>query len=172
MTDKPQIRDKRRTPVTGRVANFVLREATFQPEFDDRVTSVSVVSSQETEKLWQPWISGDRIFPGGHIAEHEMSFEETARREALEEAGITLGALKFLRAIESDFYPDELTYMVILTGFVDEIVADPLEGERVVLTVEEFKAQHKALDFGPFSAACRRSPFLTVRRVNSSLQLP
>ena len=64
----------------------------------------------------------------------------------MEEAGITLGALRFLRAIESDFYPEELTYMVILTGIVDEIVADPLEGARVILTVDEFKAQHKALN--------------------------
>ena len=86
--------------------------------------------------------------PGGHVAEGESSCEETARRESLEEAGITLRNLRFLRAIESDLYgsePGDLTYMVIMTAVVDAIVAEPVDGTRHLMSVEEFKNEHKSL---------------------------
>jgi len=138
--------DKRRTP-KGHKANFRLREPEFVPPFD-QVTSVSVIPFTADGVMVATDDKRGKDLPGGHVAEGESSCEETARRESLEEAGITLRNLRFLRAIESDLYGSEagdLTYMVIMTAIVDAIVAEPMEGTRHLMTVEQFKAEHKSL---------------------------
>jgi 8-oxo-dGTP diphosphatase len=138
--------DKRRTP-KGHKANFRLRESGFVPPFE-QVTSVSVIPFTEDGNMVATDDKRGKDLPGGHVAEGENSPADTAHRESLEEAGITLRDLRFLRAIESDLYgsePGELTYMVIMTAIVDAIVAEPLEGTRHLMTVEEFKAEHKSL---------------------------
>jgi len=122
-------------------------EPGFIPPFD-KVTSVSVVAFTECGEMVATEDKRGIDLPGGHVAEGEDSCEQTARREALEEAGITMLELSFLRAIESDLYgsePDQLTYMVIMTGVVDMIVADPQEGTRRIISVDEFKAGHQSL---------------------------
>ncbi len=148
MTGEQEVRpDKRRTPKDGREANFRLREPEFVPSFD-QVTSVSVVIFTADGAMVATEDKRGKDLPGGHVAEGEDSCEETAGRESLEEAGVTLRNLRFLRAIESDFYgsePDELTYMVIMTALVDEIVADPMEGTRHLMPVDAFKEAHKSL---------------------------
>lgn len=139
--------DKRRTPRDGRRANFRLREPEFVPPFD-QVTSVSVVIFTADGGMVATDDKRGKDLPGGHVAEGEDSCEVTACRESLEEAGVTLRNLRFLRAIESDFYgtePDQLTYMVIMTAVVDEIVSDPIEGTRHLMTVAQFKEEHKSL---------------------------
>ncbi len=139
--------DKRRTPRDGRRANFRLREPGFVPPFD-QVTSVSVVIFTADGGMVATDDKRGKDLPGGHVAEGEDSCEVTACRESLEEAGVTLRNLRFLRAIESDFYgtePDQLTYMVIMTAVVDEIVSEPIEGTRHLMTVAQFKEEHKSL---------------------------
>lgn len=139
--------DKRRTPKDGRRANFRLCEPGFVPPFA-QVTSVSVVAFTECGEMVATEDKRGIDLPGGHVAEGEDSCEETARRESLEEAGVTMLELSFLRAIESDLYgsePDELTYMVIMTGIVDMVVGEPQEGKRHVISVDEFKARHQSL---------------------------
>lgn len=138
--------DKRRTP-KGHKANFRLREPGFVPPFE-QVTSVSVIPFTKDGNMVATDDKRGKDLPGGHVAEGENSPEDTAHRESLEEAGITLRNLRFLRAIESDLYgsePGELTYMVIMTAIVDAIVAEPLEGTRHLMSVDEFKAEHKSL---------------------------
>lgn len=145
--DREERPDKRRTPRDGRRANFRLREPGFVPPFD-QVTSVSVVIFTADGGMVATDDKRGKDLPGGHVAEGEDSCEETACRESLEEAGVTLRKLRFLRAIESDFYgsePDELTYMVIMTAVVEEIVCDPIEGTRHLMTVAQFKEEHKSL---------------------------
>src|SRR5690242_11643105 len=139
--------DKRRTPKGGRKANFRLCEPGFVPPFD-QVTSVSVIPFTADGAMVATDDKRGKDLPGGHVAEGESSCEETAGRESLEEAGITLRNLRFLRAIESDLYgtePGELTYMVIMTAVVEAIVAEPVDGTRHVMSVEAFKAEHKSL---------------------------
>lgn len=139
--------DRRRTPRDGRKTNFRLREPGFVPPFD-QVTSVSAVIFTADGSMVATDDKRGKDLPGGHVAEGEGSCEETACRESLEEAGVTLSNLRFLRAIESDFYgtePDQLTYMVIMTAVVDEIVSEPIEGTRHVMTVAQFKQEHKSL---------------------------
>lgn len=139
--------DKRRTPRDGRRANFRLREPGFVPPFD-QVTSVSVVIFTAHGSMVATDDKRGKDLPGGHVAEGEDSCEETACRESLEEAGVTLRNLRFLRAIESDLYgteADQLTYMVIMTAVVEEIVSEPIEGTRHLMTVQQFKQEHKSL---------------------------
>lgn len=139
--------DKRRTPKYGRRANFRLCEPGFIPAFG-QVTSVSVVAFTADGGMVATEDKRGKDLPGGHVAEGEDSAEVTARRESLEEAGIRLGELNFLRAIESDLYgaePENLTYMVIMYGIVDAIVCEPIEGTRHLMTVEAFKREHKSL---------------------------
>lgn len=139
--------DRRRTPKGGRKANFRLREPGFVPPFE-QVTSVAVIPFTADGDMVATEDKRGKDLPGGHVAEGENSCEETAVREALEEAGVTLRDLRFLRAIESDLYgsePEELTYMVIMTAVVEAIVAEPIDGKRHVMTLEEFKSEHKSL---------------------------
>lgn len=139
--------DKRRTPKNGRKANFRLREPDFVPPFDS-VTSVSVIIFTEDGGMVVTEDKRGKDLPGGHVAEGENSCGETAARESMEEAGVSLRNLRFLRAIESDFYgtePDDLTYMVIMTAVLEAVVADPVEGTRHMMTVADFKAEHKSL---------------------------
>lgn len=141
--------DKRRTP-KGRQANFRLCEPGFVPPFE-QVTSVSVIPFTADGVMVATEDKRGKDLPGGHVAEGETSCNQTAERESLEEAGIKLRNLRFLRAIESDLYgtePGDLTYMVIMTAIVDAIVAEPLEGTRHLMTVEQFKAEHKSLRLG------------------------
>ena len=84
------------------------------------------------------------------MQEGERTIEEVARREALEEAGITLREVHVAEVLQSDYYgPDDLTYMVLTTAFVDEYrpFAPTEESQgRITLSVEEFLARYTAGD--------------------------
>jgi 8-oxo-dGTP diphosphatase len=140
--------DKRRTPVLGdRKVTLRLKESTFVPPFE-KVTSVSVVGFTKRGKIVATEDKRGVDLTGGHVAEEDKNAEATGRREGIEEGGVRFGKLFFVRAIESDLYgtaPDELSYMVILTGLVTGFEEDVLEGRRVILSVEEFKRLHTAL---------------------------
>ena len=144
----PERPDKRRTPPPGdRSTNFVLMPPDFMPPFES-VTAVAVVAFTEGGMLVAAEENRGPDLPGGHVQEGEESPEETARREALEEAGITLGVVHFLRAIQSDRYgsaPDELTYMVIVAALVIEQGPVPLGMKKHVMTVQQFFAAHRGL---------------------------
>jgi 8-oxo-dGTP diphosphatase len=139
------LKDKRRTPPKGdRAVNFVLREAGFVPAFD-KVTSVAVVAFTDAGKIIAVVEHRGADLPGGHVDQDETIFEQTARRETYEEARVRLGELKFVRAIESDFYgADDITYMVIMTAKVAAFEGEPEGSQRLELTAEEFLARHTA----------------------------
>lgn len=140
--------DKRRTPPSpGHKTNFRLREAGFVPPFD-AVTAVSTIAFTADGHIVAAEENRGPDLPGGHVQEGENSAEETARREADEEAGIELGAITLLRAIESDRYgsaPEELTYMLIVTALVTREGPVPPGMCKHIMTVEEFKQQHRGL---------------------------
>jgi 8-oxo-dGTP pyrophosphatase MutT (NUDIX family) len=147
-----QGRDRRRTvPREGQVVQFVYLPPTFAAPFE-RVTSVSVVPFTKDGSIVAALLDRGPDLPGGHVQEHEQTPEETVRREGLEEAGITLGDLVIAQVIQSDYYgsePDDLTYIVVMAGFVTEI--RPFEpcadsDGRSILDVEDFLAQYRAGD--------------------------
>ena len=52
-------------------------------------------------------------FPGGHM-EFGESFEQTARRECMEEAGITLGPVSFLHTTNDIFEEEGKHYVTVI----------------------------------------------------------
>src|SRR5438067_10525337 len=142
--------DRRRTVVVrGQMSNIVPLGATFRPPFD-KVTSVGVVPFTDDGLIVAALLQRGVDLPGGHVQEGERTIEEVARREALEEAGITLREVHVAEVLQSDYYgPDDLTYMVLTTAFVDEyrLFAPTEESQgRFTLSVEEFLGRYTAGD--------------------------
>jgi 8-oxo-dGTP diphosphatase len=141
-------KDRRRTLVVrGQMGNIVPRGAAFRPPFD-KVTSVAVVLFTDEGLIVAALLQRGVDLPGGHVQEGERTIEEVARREALEEAGITLREVHAAEVLQSDYYgPDDLTYMLLATAFVDEYrpFAPTEEGQgRITLSVEEFLGRYTA----------------------------
>ncbi|HEY7355282.1 MAG TPA: NUDIX domain-containing protein [Ktedonobacterales bacterium] len=144
------MKDRRRTAIApGQQVNFVLLEPDRVPPFE-KITSVAVVPFTPEGRIVATVLDRGVDLPGGHVQETENTIEETARREALEEAGITLKDLFVVKVIQSDYYgsaPDDLTYMITLTAFVDAFqpfIPNPESTGRLVLDIEDFLAQYTA----------------------------
>jgi 8-oxo-dGTP diphosphatase len=147
-----EVKDRRRPAIRpGQQVNFVLLEPHLIPPFDT-ITSVAVVPFTPDGRIVAALLDRGVDLPGGHVQETERTIEETARREVMEEVGITLKDLFAVNVIQSDYYgntPEDLTYMVILTAFVDEFqpFTPNLESKgRLVLDIEDFLAQYTAGD--------------------------
>ncbi len=146
------MRDRRRTEYRpGELVNFVLLEPDVLPPFE-KITSVGVIPFTQDGKIVAALLERGVDLPGGHVQETEQTIEETARREVLEEVGVTLKELTVVKVIQSDYYgsaPEDLTYMLTLTAFVDEFLefTPNLESKgRLVLSIEEFLAHYMAGD--------------------------
>jgi 8-oxo-dGTP pyrophosphatase MutT (NUDIX family) len=140
---------RRRVVVRGQMSNIVPLGAAFHPPFD-KVTSVGVVPFTDEGLIVAALLQRGVDLPGGHVQEGERTIEEVARREALEEAGITLREVQAAEVLQSDYYgPDDLTYMVLTTAFVDEyrpFVPNEASQGRITLSVEEVLAGYTAGD--------------------------
>ena len=87
----PKLSPETRSPLVPKKSASVaviLRNAQASPE---------VLLIRRAEREDDPW-SGQAAFPGGMVGPADKSFEETARREAMEEVGVDLsgGAAVFL----------------------------------------------------------------------------
>src|ERR1051326_868788 len=118
------MKDRRRTAIKpGQQVNFVFLEPDTLPALE-KITSVAVVPFTPEGRIVAAVLERGVDLPGGHMQETEQSIEETARREVMEEVGVTLKDLFVFKVIQSDYYgsaPDDLTYMIALTAFVDEV---------------------------------------------------
>lgn len=146
------MKDRRRATIRpGQQVNFVLLEPLTVPALE-KITSVAVVPFTPEGHIVAAVLDRGVDLPGGHMQEAENTIEETARREVMEEVGITLKDLFVIKVIQSDYYgsaPDDLTYMIILTAFVQELqtFTPNLESTgRLVLDIEDFLAQYTAGD--------------------------
>lgn len=142
MTNQFEAQDKRRTVITDKQqADFVLLPPSFVPPFD-QVTSASVVPFMHDGQIVAVEENRGLDIPGGHVQVGETSFEETARRETLEEIGATLEELKVVAIIQSNYYgnePEKLTYLVVYTALVKSLNEDPsIVAKRSVLDKAEF----------------------------------
>lgn len=147
-----QDNDRRRTQtIKGKQVTFTLLPATTVPPLD-KVTSVAVVPFTDKGEIVLALLDRGADIPGGHMHKGETTLEQTARREAMEEAFITLGPLKTALVIQSDFYgsaPDELTYMVVMTGAVTAFHGEKPDGEtlgRKIMPPADFIAAYTAGD--------------------------
>ncbi len=142
MTNQFESQDKLRTVITEKQqANFVLLPPSFVPPFE-KVTSASVVPFTHDGRIVAVQEKRGLDIPGGHVQIGETSFEETARRETLEEIGATLEELKLVRIIQSDYYgnePEKLTYLAVYTALVKSLNEEPnIVVKRSVLDKVEF----------------------------------
>jgi len=145
-------RDRRRTDVgDGHMVTFVQLGPEFAPPFE-QVTSVSVVSFADDGRIVAALLRRGVDLPGGHVQEGEMSVEQVARREALEEGGIGLRDIRIALVIQSNYYgtaPEDLTYMVMVAARVDayhQFVPNEESSGRVMLDSEEFLRRYTAGD--------------------------
>jgi 8-oxo-dGTP diphosphatase len=95
----------------------------FEPE---RVTSVLVVAFDDKGRILTVHNVRGVDIPGGHVEAIDRTHEDTARREVMEEAAVTLGPLVLSTVIESTSLggrPEQLTYMLVMTGYVERIGA-------------------------------------------------
>jgi ADP-ribose pyrophosphatase YjhB (NUDIX family) len=90
----------------------------------NKVTSVLVIPFVNQKKIVltynQRWLD----LPWWHIEDCDWSCEETAHREVLEETWVEIGNLKFIWALESDYFwkkPEQLTYILIYWAQVKSI---------------------------------------------------
>lgn len=117
--------DKKRTIVVkGKKVNFIQIDPDFIPPFD-KITSVAVVPFTKDGEIVAALLSRGIDLPGGHVLKTEFTIEEVARREAREEICVTLKDIHIVKIIQSDYYgntPDKLSYMIITTAFVDEML--------------------------------------------------
>ncbi|MEH2234939.1 NUDIX hydrolase [Nostoc sp.] len=151
--------DRRKTVIqTGQKVNFVDIGSSFLPAFE-KITSVLVVPFTKDGLIVCALLARGIDLPGGHVQIGEFTCEETARREVMEEVRVTLGELKLVKVIQSDYYgsqPEQLTYLVVMTGFVEEIIPnDVYDGlslrthesmGRSIIDIDEFVSQYKAGD--------------------------
>jgi 8-oxo-dGTP pyrophosphatase MutT (NUDIX family) len=130
---------------------FVQLGRDARPPFE-QITSVAVVPYLPDGRLVAALLDRGPDLPGGHVREDERTVEETARREALEEAGVTLSDLYVVQVVQSDYFgtdPQDLTYLVVLTGRIEAL--EPFQpayesSGRALLEVEKFLDQYVAGD--------------------------
>ena len=69
---------------------------------------------------------GTWALPGGHMEQYE-TFEETARREVMEETGLTLGDVEFVTAINTPYKDEGRHYVTILmeARYIDGKLSNP-----------------------------------------------
>ncbi|MBN3895740.1 MAG: NUDIX domain-containing protein [Nostoc sp. NOS(2021)] len=136
---------------TGQKVNFVDIGSSFLPAFE-KITSVLVVPFTKDGLIVCALLDRGIDLPGGHVEVGEFTCEETARREVMEEVGVTLGELKLVKVIQSDYYgsqPEQLTYIVVMTGFVEDIFTSERTHEsmgRSIINIDKFISLYQAGD--------------------------
>jgi 8-oxo-dGTP diphosphatase len=85
--------------------------------------------------------------PGGHVEPGETSPEQTLKREVMEEASMTIKSPVLVEVIESDYFDDHSSYMLIYGVFVDELldfVPNDESRDRIIVSKEDFIDRYEA----------------------------
>jgi 8-oxo-dGTP diphosphatase len=164
--------DRRRTSIIkGREVTFTRLAPGVVPPFE-KVTSVGVVPFTTDGRIVVILQDRGIDIPGGHVQSKETSIFETARREAMEEAHISLRDLQVVQAIQSDYFgPDDLTYLVTVTGLVAEFHAfrPSLDStDRLIMDVDDFLLRCSAGDVEGMSQAVHSARELLFKNDSSS----
>lgn len=145
--------DKRRTQIIkGKTVTFAFLDPQVPLPALEKITSVAVVPFTHNGQIVCALLDRGVDLPGGHMKAGEKTIFETAQREAMEEAFITLSRLEIAAVIQSDYYGAEesqLTYMVVLAGLVDKFEAEQPNDEsrgRKIMPVGAFLQEYSAGD--------------------------
>lgn len=117
-----------------------------------QVTSVCVIPFTKSGELVVVSLRHRGLdLPGGHVEPGEKTPEETARREVMEEACMTIRDLVLVETIQSDFFQTP-SYMLLYAAYVgdlQEFVPSHEASERLIVApsgfIERYEAGNKAL---------------------------
>lgn len=137
--------------VKGKKVNFcVLKNVDTVPVFS-KVTSAAVIPFVEKNTMVATLLERGLDIPGGHVENSDSGIIQTIKREAYEEARISLAdPLYLIGVISSDYRgkkPEQTTFMLITAGRVngmDDFVAEFESIDRKTVTTEEFLNSYKA----------------------------
>lgn len=119
------------------------------PNFD-QVTSVTAIPFTSDGQLVVVNLRHRGLdLPGGHVEPSETSPEQTMNREVMEEASMTIRNSVLIDVIESDYFDDRKSYMLLYAAYVDELkefVQNDESSERIIISIEDFIQQYTAWD--------------------------
>lgn len=138
---KAQVKDKLVT--FTHIGNGVL------PNFN-QVTSVAAIPFTKDGNLVVVNLRHRGLdLPGGHVEPFETSPEETMNREVMEEASMTIRDSALVDVVESNYFDDRKSYMLLYAAYVDELkdfVQNDESSERIIISIEDFIQQYTAWD--------------------------
>ena len=135
--------------VDNKLTTFTYRGTDMIPTFEQVTAVFAVPFTKEGKLIAVNLFSRGYDLPGGHVDKSEKSPEETLRREVMEEASITIRSLVLSEVIESDYFDDRVSYLLLYAAFVDEMkdfVTNSESSERIEVSVDEFIAQYTVGD--------------------------
>lgn len=119
------------------------------PKFE-QVTSVAAIPFTNDGRLVVVNLRHRGLdLPGGHVEAHESSPEDTMSREVMEEAYMTIRDSILVDVVESNYFEDRKSYMLLYAVYVDELkefIPNDESSERVIISAEDFIQQYTAWD--------------------------
>lgn len=147
-----------RADIKGKMVTFTYLGINTVPF--EQVTAVIVIPFTKDGKLVAVNLHHRGLdLPGGHVESYEKTPEETAHREVMEEACMTIKNLHPIELIQSDYF-DTPSYMLLYAAFVDEMqefISSSEASERIVTTPEEFLEHYEAGDKVLMGQAIKRA---------------
>ncbi len=146
--------------VKGTSVHFKLLGNGMQmPDFST-ITNVAAIAFADSDNIVAVELHRGLDLPGGHKEPEDTNALDTVRREAMEEACITLaGPFYVVGIIESNYYP-EPSYMLIIACKVDELHDFEALHEslgRELVTPAEFTQRYTASSAKVMSELMRRA---------------
>jgi len=121
----------------------------FKSSFSEVTSVIAIPFTNDGELVAVKTNKRGWDLPGGHVEKDEVDPIETLNREVMEEACMTVRNPLLVEVIESDFFDDRKTYMLIYVVLVDKIFdfeATDEICERQLMDVEEFMLKYHAND--------------------------
>lgn len=143
------MKNSHQTQVNDKLVTFTHIANGILPNFS-QVTSVAAIPFTDDGKLVVVNLRHRGLdLPGGHVEPFETRPEETMSREVMEEASMTIRDSVLVDVVESDYFDDRKSYILIYAAYVDEFkefAQNEESSERVIITVEDFIQQYTAWD--------------------------
>jgi 8-oxo-dGTP pyrophosphatase MutT (NUDIX family) len=146
--------------IDDRLTSFTHLGSSYIPEFKN-VTAVGVLPFTADGLLVAiNHIRRGYDMIGGHVEPSDVTPIETIKREAAEEAMITLKNLALIEVIASDYFEDRTTYLLIYAAQVETVlpyVVNDETNERLVISIDAFLQKYTVGDKDLMADALRRS---------------
>lgn len=153
--------------IKGKAVNLHLLKSVDSTPPLSRITSASVIPFVQQGMMVAAVLERGLDIPGGHIEADDGGVVPAIKREAYEEARISLvEPLHLIGVILSDYHgggPEYATYMLIATGRVaamDDFVAEFESTGREVVTTGEFLGRYKAGSYEIMEEIIKRARLL------------